>query len=341
MPIPSSSFYEICDAMAEYVRVGLQAVTHDIHIYLGAPAEIAGKKDEHRISLFFYRFEPSGFQAGAHPQDPWRLRLFCMFSCMAAEDNIDNPGADDLRLLGLVMALFHERPVLPLIEIGGEQLRLQVVFNPSSDEQLNQLWSIQGETGFRPSLVYEFALAPVMPQERRGEPPRVGTFGLETGAAIDARYAPFGGSLHVPLATAQQVDTANPAWAPLVCWVDADQCIGSLSLDVDVTDPAVFTPTLWVAGLAGANVTLEWQIWQGDRWSSVPGINLVISSQGLDPDLIPVALPQIDLPPLDIDAEHDRWQLLLHATREYQPMPGSPPLTLRSNPLLISLYRGA
>lgn len=341
MPIPSSSFYQICEAVADYVGDGLQAVTNNIHIYLGAPAEVAGKKDEHRISLFFYRFEPSGFQADPHPQEPWRLRLFCMISCMAMEDSIDNPGADDLRLTGLVMALFHERPILPLIDVGGEPVRLQVVFNPATDEQLNQLWSIQGDASFRPSLIYEFALAPVMPDERRGEPPRVGSIGLETGADMADRHAPFGGSVQVPLTQRQRIDTGNPAWTPLACWVENDRCIGSLTLDVDITDPASFTPMLWLAGVEGATVTLEWHIWQGGRWSSLTGIDLAISSSALDPERIPVALPAIDLPPLDIDSEHDRWQLLLYASRDYLPTPDSPPLALRSNPLLVSLYRGS
>lgn len=340
MPLPDSTLHQACQALADYLRSGLQAAANDIHIYLGAPAEVAAHRDQHRLGLFFYRFEPSGFQANAHPRDPWQVRLHCMISCMAAEESIDNPGADDLRLLGLVMALFHEHPLLPPVSLDSERLHLEVVFRPASDEQLNQLWSIQGDTAYRPSLLYEIALAQVMPERRRNEPPRVGTFGLETGADPGARSADFGGVLHAPLARARRVDPNQPGWAPLVCWVEDGDCVESLTLDVTITDPADFQPALWIAGVPGTTVSLEWQVWQGERWQAVVGGERVIDSPAIDPAHVPVALPGIALPALELEGR-ERWQLLLHVSRAHRPVPGGPVLLLRSNPLLISLYRGA
>lgn len=339
MALPDSALYQACDALATALGNGIQANTHGIKIYLGAPADIASKKDEHRVNIFFYRFEPSGFQANAHPHDPWRIRLFCLVTCMG-EDG-DTQGEDDLRLLGLVMAFFHEQRIMSAVDINGETVRLQAVFRPSTDEQINQIWSTQGDTTFRPSVIYEIALAPILPSTLRGEPPRVGFTGLETVADFNRRYDPFAGNVRIPRIDAGSVTQANPAWAPLITWVADGECCSALALDVEAVDPATFKPTLWLAGKSGDSVQLEWQIWQDEEWITVAGPALVVSSNAIDPDNIPVGLPTVSLPALSITAGRSHWQVLLYATRSYQPYVGAQSIVLRSNPLSINLYRGS
>jgi len=338
MAIPDSSLYLACNAVADAISTGIQANTNSIKVYLGAPADITGKNDENRLNLFFYRFEPSGFHAGTHPNDPWRIRIFCLITCMA--ENGDDQGKDDLRMLGLVMSYLHEHRILPTLTIGDETLRLQAVFAPISDEQINQVWSTQGETTYRPSVIYEIALAPVMPQTLRGEAPRVGFTGLETVADMNRRYDPFAGNVRPPSVSAQAVSQVNPAWAPVICWVQGGECQTSFAVDVDTTNPATLTPQLWIAGHSGDSVDLEWQLWQDAEWSTLAGPGLVVSSSAIDPEDIPVGLPTVTLPALTI-AGHDRWQLLLSVSRNYQPFAGATMVTLRSNPVLISFYRGS
>lgn len=338
MALPDSSLYLACKSLVDALNEGIQANTHGIKIYTGAPADIASKTDEIRLNLFFYRFEPSGFQAGVHPNEPWRIRMFVLVSCMTAAD--DEQGVEDLRLLGMVMSYFNENRIMPLVTIGSETLRLQAVFVPASDEQINQIWSTQGDTTYRPSVIYEISLAPVMPATLRGEPPRVGFTGLETHGDMRRRFDPFAGSFRPLPVGSHAVNSANPAWTPVICWVDGDICSSSFSIDVDAVDPTTVSPRLWVAGQAGVSVSLEWQIWQDDSWSEADGGNLVISSTAIEPDSIPVGLPTIDLPALAV-AGQARWQLLLYATRSYQAFSGGPSITLHSNPLLISLYRGS
>ena len=338
MALPDSSLYLACKSLVDALHEGIQANTHGIKIFTGAPADIASKTEDNRLNLFFYRFEPSGFQAGAHPNEPWRIRMFVLVTCMTALD--EEQGIEDLRLLGMVMSYFNENRIMPLVTIGSETLRLQVVFVPASDEQINQIWSTQGDTTYRPSVIYEVSLAPVMPTTLRGEPPRVGFTGLETHGDMRRRFESFAGSFRALPVGAHAVNSANPAWTPVICWVDGDTCSSAFSIDVDVVNPATVTPRLWVAGDAGASVSLEWQIWQDESWSQADGGNLVISSTAIEPDSIPVGLPTVNLPALTI-ASQARWQLLLYATRTYQAYTGGPSITLRSNPLLISLYRGS
>lgn len=340
MAIPDSALFLACDSVADFISNGIQANTHGIKIYLGSPADISKKDDEDRLNLFFYRMEPSGFQAGIHPQDPWRIRLFCMITAMA-EDG-DAQGEGDLKLIGLIMALFHEQRVLPTVNIYGQDVRLEAIFNPATDEQINQLWSTQGDASYRPSILYELSLTPILgPDTRRPEPPRVGAFGLETGADITRHFDPFSGGIQLPQPRTGGVTTANPAWTPLVAWVDGTDIRASLTLDVDHTLPSAFHPTLWIAGDPGASVDLEWSVWEGETWRTEAGPALSVSSQAIEPEEIPVALPTVTLPSLTVTPSEVRWQLLLHVTRQYAPHPGAAPITLRSNPLLISLYRGS
>ena len=336
MALPDSSLYLACQAVVDTLAAGIQANTHNIKIYIGSPADITTKTDEIRLNLFFYRFEPSGFQAGAHPNDPWRIRVFVLLTCLAASG--DDQGTEDLRLLGMVMSYFNEHRILPMITIGSETLRLQAVFRPTTDEQINQIWSTQGDTTYRPSVMYEVSLAPVMPTTLRGQAPRVGFTGLEAGADMNRRFNPFTGNTKAPAVHAGEVNAANPAWTPIICWVIDGECQSSFNIDVDSADPASVTPTFWVAGKPGENISLEWQIWDNEKWTTLAGSNLVISSPTIEPDNIPVGLPSIDLPALTtLGKKH--WQLLLSATRTYQPFAGAAALVLRSNPLLISLYR--
>lgn len=340
MAIPDSALYLACNAVADFVSNGIQANTHGIKVYLGAPADLAKKDDEDRINLFFYRMEPSGFQAGPHPQDPWRVRLYCMVTAMA--ENGDLQGEGDLKLIGLVMALLNEQRILPNTDILGQNVRLEAIFNPVTDEQINQLWSTQGDTSYRPSIHYEFSLAPILqPETVRPEAPRVGAFGLETRADTGRRHEPFAGTVHESQPEVGRVDSGNPAWTPLVAWVEGEEVKSSLTLDVDSTAPADFEPSLWVAGEPAATVELEWSIWEGERWRQQSGGGLAVSSEAIDPGAIPVALPTLTLPELNVSPDKERWQLLLHASRQYSPHPDAPTLTLRSTPLLISLYRSS
>ena len=74
-----------------------QANSNNIKIHIGAPADVSNKPEEIRLNLFFYRIEPSGFQANSHPNEPWRMRMFVLVSCMTAL--ADDQGVEDLRLL--------------------------------------------------------------------------------------------------------------------------------------------------------------------------------------------------------------------------------------------------
>ena len=346
MPLPESSLSIICAAIGDFVRNGVNAATNNITVSIAAPAEVAEDDDQHRINLFFYRFEPAGIQSAVRPDEFWRMRMFCLITSFGIDEDDIPAGENDLRMLGEVMRIFHQQPVLSAVNIGSVSVRLQVVFTPVTDEQINQIWSTQSDTVYRPSVIYELALMPVIPSQLRIEPPLVGSLGHQVFGDPAQRYAGFSGSVSGPRVPLQRVNIANPQWAPQICWIYQDSCVHTLSFDVDSPEFASFSPDLWIAGDSGEPVSLIWEIWDSDGWRQagapqvVSPFNDTIDSMQIPapiPGLFPETLP---LPlPVAIPVGENAAQGLLYAARNVVVIEGQPAVEIRSNPLLISLYR--
>ncbi len=343
MPLPESSLSIICTSIFNFVRTGVNAAANNISVTMGAPAEIADDDSQHRINLFFYRFEPSGFHSSAHPNDPWRIRLFCLISAFGILEDGVLAGENDLRMLGEVMRIFRETPVLNAVTVAAEEVRLQAVFSPATEEQINQIWSTQGDATYRPSVVYEMALASIMPSTLRVESSLVGAIGKQVRAGQARRFAPFQGIVQGPPVRLTEVDIGNPQWAPELCWVYQGDCAHSLSFDVTSPEFAAFTPQIWLAGDSGSSVNLVWEIWDSAGWRST-GASIAATpfNATIDPDNVPTANPPFPMAvvnPVTIPPGEHAAQGLLYATRTVILVVGQPPIEVRSNPLLLSMYR--
>jgi len=344
MALPVSTLSQVSRAIADFLSERLNASRHNIHLLIGNPSDAVPKEgDKHRVNLFFYRLEPSGFEPGVAPDDPWLLRLHCLITAFGVLEEMISAGENDLRLLGEVIRIFHEKPILDAIEVAGEQVRTRVVFQPLSVDDLNHLWSTQGEVAYRPSVAYEMALIPVVPEERRREGPLVGALGLEVRADMAGRRAPFSGSAAAPPVTVTRVDTGREDWTPRICFVHAGACAESLFFELGSDELAGFTPAVWIAGEEGSQVTLVWEVWErAHGWrrhgESTPA-NATTSV--LDPSAADTA--QTTSLPLPFN---DRaGQAVLYAARSYtragdQGRPDPAAIPLRSNPLLVNLYGG-
>ena len=344
MPLPESSISIICSAISQFVGTSLNAAANNISVSIGAPAEVADNDDDHRLNLFFYRFEPGGFDSDVHPNDPWRVRLFCLITAFGILEDGIPAGENELRLLGEVLRIFRETPVMGAVAVNGEQVRLQVVFSPATDEQINQVWSTQGDTTYRPSVIYEMALAPIMPSTLRLEPALVGAIGSQAFTSRSDRFADFSGTALAPQVPFHAVAIENPRWAPGICWLYLGACAHTLSFDVDSAEFAAFTPQVWLAGDPTQSVDLIWEIWDSSGWrsSGTPQAATPFST-AIDPANIPTAIsgtfPLDTTLPVSIPAGETAAQAMLHATRSVIPVPGQPAVEVRSNPLLINLYR--
>lgn len=356
MALPDSSLSQVCRKIREVLWEALKSTDDDsIKVMLGNPAA-ADRSTEHTVNLFFYRLEPGGFASGNVPEEPWQLRLHCLITAFAKPEvggNSDggaSAGENDLRLLGEVVRFFHEKPVLDPIQVKKpaangnvpeeEEVRVQILFQPLGVDDINHLWSTQGDVAYRPSVAYEMALVPIFPGTTVPAAPRVGELGLEVrgSTGLDARRAAFDGSLRTPPVAATVVDTGREDWAPRVCFVHDLRCAEVLSLPVPDPGGGPIELEIWIAG--EGTVRLAWEIWSRARgWQpQAPSDPVAVSGPGLDPEdpviLEPAKTATVTLP---IDSA---GQALLYAARTYRRASDEIEIEVRSNPLLVSLFEG-
>ena len=154
MPLPETSLSRASRSIADFIQSSFTAAGHPIQVRLGTPAaaQPATTDTEHRLNLFFHRFEPMGFGSHELPNQSLWIRVYCIITAFAVDEDRISAGESDLRLIGEVLRLFHETPVLAPIDVGGEVMQAQVVLQPLGLDQIQQLWQTQSEVAYRPSL---------------------------------------------------------------------------------------------------------------------------------------------------------------------------------------------
>ncbi len=337
MALSPSPLSQVCKGLRAYLDSEINAPDRSkVTVLLATPADTAsaGAGDsDHRLNLFFHRFEPAGLFPDTLPGETGWLRAFCLITPFAAEEDTLGAGENDLRLIGEVSRIFHEKPVFRL-NVDGTEYHLQVIFLPMGLDQLNQLWSTQGDAVYRPSLLYEVSLTPVVPLKPAVPAPLAGRLGLGVQSTlasqtVDAPARP-------PEVSAMHPDTRSENWAPVIALVHEGVCAVSLLFAVGSPELGTFTPRVWAAGKPGAAVELCWQTWDVSAgWQFVlPATAAVIVDSGIDPAgaasaaVTPLPLPFTDHP----------GQMLLFAERTY--LQSGSVIRVRSNPVLITLYNG-
>lgn len=337
MALPLSSLSRICRSVADFLGAELEANSNSIRVLLGSPADAAKEfESEHRINLFFYQVEPSGFGAFA-PDETWMVRLHCLVTAFGVTEGLVGAGENDLRLLGGVLRAFHENPILPAYDLDGTEVRMQVVFNPMTLDQINHIWSTQGDVAYRPSAAYEMALALIPPQVERLEGPKVGSIGVDLQPKLGLH--PFGGNVLPPAVPVRMVDTSRPDWVPRICLVGGGDCAESVSFAVGSPELGAFTPQVWIAGQPGSPATLRWESWEtATGWTALPDhVDTAATAVAIDPEAagsavtVAAPLPFSDKP----------GQLAVYAVRSTTRFPDGLPIEVRSNPVLIGLYEAA
>lgn len=340
MPLPASSLSQVCRSIANFVSAGLDASANSIRVMIGNPADAVpgAAGGEHHVNLFFFRVEPSGFFPDSDPSHTWWLRLQCLVTGFGiAEDNI-SAGENDLRLLGEVMRLFHETPVLEAMAVEDETFRLEVIFQAMNPDDLNHVWSTQGDVSYRPSVAYEMSLAPVIPSRRTPGSPLVGAMGTQIRADLAARRAAFTGDTASPPVSLTVVDASREDWAPAIALVYQGACAQSLAFALGGDALDEFIPAVWVAGAVGETVTLAWEKWtRTDGWQRQQATQpAAVTDPAIDPARSdPAATTAMALP----FGDDETGQAVLYAERTYLRSTDGLALTVRSNPLLITVFQ--
>jgi len=216
----------------------------------------------------------------------------------------------------------------------------------------------QGDASLRPTVAYEMALGPILPLERGKGKPLTGRYGVNVtpnvhGAGEDGSIQPGPWE-----SRAGDVDTGRVDWAPRLCFViqiDGEtRCVESLNFEADSDALKTFTPKIWVAGDPDDTVTLQWEVWDpGSGWRSKgDSKNVSPLTPGIDPAIppAPADLAAFAIPfdpeggPVDDPPEFsfkNRGQAALYARRQYNRPGDGTVITVRSQPLLISIYEAS
>lgn len=339
MALAPSALSQVCKGVRAYLDSQINGSGRSkVSVVLATPADTAtaGAADgDHRLNLFFHRFEPCGLFPDTQPGETAWVRTFCLVTPFAGDEDGLGAGENDLRLIGEVMRVFHERPVLQL-RVDGDDYQLQVVFQPLALEQLNQLWSTQGDAIYRPSLLYEITLAPVLPALKALSAPLAGSFGVAVAATAERQTAGLDGRApEVPLMTPA---IGREDWAPAIAFVHRGRCAYSLAFALGSPQLAAFEPRVWLAGKPSEAVALRWERWDAQAGWRAAGADsaALIGSRSIDPEAVAGAPTEAVAPPF---AER-QGQLLLYAERSYLRASDGARLGVRSNPLLITVYPG-
>ncbi len=386
MSLPTSSLARICNVIREYIdTLGLSTKPADweVTVTIGAPgANLAASNSSNTLNLFFYRFEPFGFAADAQPGDVQWVKMFCLITAFGVDEDTDSDnivdfsaGFNELRMISQVMRLFQEQPVMLIEGDDSDEIwHTQFIARPLADEQINQIWSTQGDTIYRPSVIYEVSLAPVEPEIPTTQVARVASIGTYADSNIGNLHSPWPADRETrfPTAPSVTVDPSNPQWAPAIMMVGgaADDRQASLSLNLQVPNAGLDADfgsfpeiDIWIAGdISKINdLNIVGQLLQNPdadnssgNWSDITTI-VDISADVDTLDVINLPAPSTTNFRLNqthwtgVRETNNSWQLQLFAERyiRYNPATGvwadttanNAGIRIRSNPVLITLTR--
>ena len=300
--------------------------------------------DKNFLNLFFYNVSYDGFPADVLSENPFYVRLYCLITAVGGKETSPSPGENDLRLIGEVMRILHEQPFIRVKDGDNQEVaQLQVVPHELNLDNLNHIWSTQGDTACRLSVAYEMALAPIPLAESVERSPRAAEIGTDVRGDMNLEDKPlppggFNIETSAPLVPKVTVDIQKPEWSPHICFADPVKSNLAYTLLIKKSAlPLVGFKKLnvLVAGKPSESVHLVWDIWRpakkGWERSGSPQ-HLTIQTAVIDPEDVDLALTVVSDLPINTAG-----QAALYAEREVE-RPDGGMITLRSNPLLITIY---
>jgi hypothetical protein len=278
--VPASALSIAADGVARAIERHFRLNGAQLRVTTDTPVAAAKLTEgaRHIVNLFFYRVAPSGFHATSGPGDPLALRTYCLVTPFTSDDGGEmqvTRGEHDLRLLGEVLRLFHETPVIgPFASGAGHAAAyaLQAVLHPGDMEEINHIWTaLNGDTSYRPSAVYEFSLIPVDPAVARTPAPPAYGFSVDVDPHLRRREE--------GLAT-----DALTSWSPALMAVDPDTG-GLRDRLTGAAGAAAGLVRAVLAGPDGHHARLVWQQRVPDGWQPVDApapVDLAMPARRLD-----------------------------------------------------------
>lgn len=329
-------------------------------VLIGHPMEAAGTGNadttgKHYLNLFFYRVVYAGYPSDAGQDDPVYVRLHCLITALGANETVNNnvvtAGENDLRLIGSVMQILHATPTLAIRDAGGADIGLlqMVPVNLSLDD-INHIWSTQGDTPYRLSVGYEIAMLPVPMAQRVEKAQRVGGVRTDVGLVDKPAAGIASDAGDASAVTFTRVDTTQEDWAPHICFVSEQdgqlQCSYSLGFEAASDALRLFVAKIWIAGDPDAEVFLYWERWlDGETgWQPHANKNGALIKRYAKPvgrDMDPARVASLPEDTFYKMFKPFYWgkagssQGMLYAVRRYTRSSDGAQIEVRSNPLLL------
>lgn len=348
--LPVSALSDAANKLRTLLLSGIGDLAEVKQIRIGHPKDtledMEKEKDKNHLNLFFYNVSYDGYPADGLSDDPFYVRIYCLITAVGAKSgalNAPSPGENDLRLIGEVMRILHEQPVVSVDRgLNDVIAQLQIVPHPLNLDDLNHIWSTQGDTAYRLSVAYEMALAPIPLAKAVERSSLVGEIGTMVQADMHRAPIPAGGfgiETHAPAVPAVTVDAKNnPDWSPHIFLYNAASkrlAYTFLVFKSQLPQPGPLPLKVLVAGMPSEQVDLVWETWNpgsGVWVRSSSSQRLSINTSSIDPQKVDPGLAvDIDLP------LQDKGQATLYAERAWKRPDGST-VTLRSNPLLVTVH---
>ncbi len=277
--LPASSLSSAAYSLRKLFLQNIDGLNDISSIRIGHPSENIKDledADENCLNLFFYDVNYDGYPSDGSSDNPFYVRLHCLITAVGYKSKEpESPGSstgrdvskgeNELRLIGEVMRVLHEQPLLAIGDAEGNDIAvLQVIPHTMNLDNLNHIWSTQTDISYRLSVAYEMSLAPipyafsVETSPLVGDPRMVGwgAMSRDDGKERDGII-----SLQ-PQVEYLEVDTGVDKWMPHVCFLEtfADttrklhyvfKMDGDLDAGLDIL----------IAGKAGGTVQMFWNVW--------------------------------------------------------------------------------
>lgn len=282
--LPASSLSRAAYSLRDLLISQIDEFDDIEKIKIGHPGDTVKKLEvlsENCLNLFFYDIKFAGYPSDVSSYNPYYVRLHCLITAVGSETTSSgapgerdiSKGENELRLIGEVMRVLHQQPVLSIkdsknIEIG----QLQIVPYTIDLDNLNHIWSTQNDTSYRLSIAYEMALAAIPDISATEVAPLATDPEMATWAAFSRtdKKSKQGFSRLMPVVDYLEIDTDVDNWIPHICFVervssgkDKIHYVFNIQGDPDAE------LEILVAGKDKAKVIFSWNIWRRKKDNTV------------------------------------------------------------------------
>lgn len=160
-----------------------------LNVEIGNPAQFHPRVtlDNHLVTIFVYRIKHDHAAMLSNPDKGLAVQLKVLITAFGGQPQgvTESIGTVELRILSHITRLFVENPVLgpikapetlPLGDVAAfvtEGITVESQHLELDMEEINHIWTTQGETPFRTSLSYVFRYGLVLPEHPGAEGPPV------------------------------------------------------------------------------------------------------------------------------------------------------------------------